>query len=213
MQEINEPVKKIARSSRWTLFLKPGSAAAFILVGLFLIGLTGFNGSGKTWSFLQDNWLMVIFKINLSSQRLPVDLLNQLNLLDIVIMLLFGVLFLALFASLRQISYIWAAIATCLPFLGLILFFITHTAGRSGLLVGGLIFAIIMLKGRVFRKSTAFTGIAASILLFFVGDLGTSLLPASNTIAILIGIGYLLWIIWFFMIGWRLMQLSREKSQ
>ena len=193
--------------------LKVGSAAAFMLMALFLIGITGISGGVNGWSFLQENWLMVLFKINASFQRASPDLLNVLNLLDIVIILLFGLLFLALFAALRNTNKIWSAITASLPFLGLILFLITHTAGRSALLVGGLIFSIIMLRSDTFNKVSAYTGIVASTLLFFAGDLGTALFPPSNVIAILIGIGYVLWIVWFFLIGRRLFRLGNEISR
>jgi hypothetical protein len=128
-------------------------------------------------------------------------------------MILFGMMSLALFAILRRNSKIWPAVAVCLPFLGIVVFLITHTAGRSGLLIGGLIFSILMLRSEVFSKVSASVGITASALLFFGGDLGTALFPPSRQIAILIGIGYVLWMAWFVLVGRRLFQPVSGKIQ
>ncbi len=178
-----------------------GSISAFLLLTLFLIGLTGIASAENKWSFLQDNWLMILFKINASFQHTSADRLNLLNLVDLVILVLFGLLFLSLYVALHRTSRIWSVIAACLPFMGLVLFLITRTAGRSALLVGGLIFSILMLWNPSFNKACATTGIVGSTLLFFIGDLGTAFLPPSDVIAVLIAIGYLLWMAWFFLIG------------
>lgn len=71
-------------------------------------------------------------------------------------------------------------------------------------MIGELIFSIITLKSNTFRKGTAYLGIVAALLLFFAGDLGTTFFSPSNPIAISISIGYLLWMIWFYLIARRL---------
>ncbi len=185
----------------WAQFIRLGGLSAYLLLALFLIGLTGIASAENKWSFLQDNWLMILFKINASFQRTSPDRLNLLNLVDLVIMVLFGLLFLSLYAALHHTSRIWSIVAASLPFLGLVLFLITRTAGRSALLVGGLIFSILMLWNSSFNKACAYTGIFGSALLFFGGDLGTAFLPPSDLIAFVIGIGYVLWMVWFFLIG------------
>jgi hypothetical protein len=189
-------------------------------MALFLFGISGLTTSGPFSSntcggcaAFQNNWLMVLFKINASSSRLPADTLTILNFLDLAIMVLFGILFLCLHAVFQRTHKIGSAIAASLPFLGLILFLITHTAGRSGLLLGGLIFSILMLGNNTFSKGCAWTGIAASSLLFFAGDLGTTFFPPSNVIAALIGIGYGLWGFWFFLVGRSLLHYGTRKSQ
>jgi hypothetical protein len=120
-------------------------------------------------------------------------------------------MFLALYVALRHTNKIWSVVAASLPFLGIAVFLITSTAGRSGLLVGGLIISIVMLRSNIFSKVSAYVGIVASALLFFAGDIGTAIFSSLNTIAILIGIGYVLWMIWFFLIGRRLFQLGHGK--
>jgi len=64
-----------------------------------------------------------------------------------------------------------------------------------------------MFRSSIFSKVSAWLGIAASTLLFFAGDIGTTIFSSSIIIAVLIGIGYLLWIVWFALIGLKLFQL------
>jgi len=127
-------------NSRWNWLFKLGGIAALILLALFLIGMTRIAAKGSQPALLQHNWLIVLFMLNIKFGGAQTDWLNILNPLDIVIMVLFGVLFLALFAILNRTSRFWSAVATSLPFLGIVVFLITHTAGRSALLIGGLIF-------------------------------------------------------------------------
>ena len=189
----------------------------------FLIGITGIITAGTQpttltgwFTPLQNNWLVVLYKLNAGFSGVQPNLLNVLNLLDIVIMILFGTMSLALYIALRQTNKIWSAVAASLPFLGILVFLVTSTAGRSGLLIGGLIFSAAMLRSHVFSKVGASMGIVASVLLFFAGDLGTAIFSASMIIAVLMGIGYVLWMIWFLLIARQLLQLGQvrlEKKQ
>ncbi len=206
--------------SRWDWLYKVGGAAALIVFILFLIGIIGIITIGPQpattnggFTPFQNNWLVVLFKLNVEFSGVHRDLLNALNLLDIVIMALVGAMFLALYVALRHTSRIWSAVAASLPFLGIPAFLVTSTAGRSGLLLGGLIISAVMLRSNSFSKVNAYVGMVASVLLFFAGDLGTTIFSSSIIIAILIGIGYVLWMIWFFLTGRRLLQLGRRESR
>ena len=204
--------------ARWNWLYKVGGAAALIVFVLFLIGMIGIitvspqPATTNGWlTPFQNNWLVVLFKLNVGFSGVQPDLLNVLNLLDIVIMALVGTMFLALYVALRRASRIWSLVATSLPFLGIPVLLITSTAGRSGLLLGGLIISAVMLRSNSFSRASAYVGMVASALLFFAGDLGTAIFSSSNIIAIFIGIGYVLWMIWFFLIGRRLFQLGQSK--
>ena len=206
--------------SRWNWLYKVGGAAALIVFVLFLIGIIGIltvspqpAATNDLFMPFQNNWLVVLFKLNARFSGVQPGLLNVLNLLDIAIMALMGAMFFALYVALRRTSKIWSAVAASLPFLGIAVFLITSTAGRSGLLVGGLIISAVMLRSNTFSKASAYVGIVASALLFFAGDLGTAIFSSSNIIAICIGIGYVLWMIWFFLIGRRLFQLGQSKPR
>jgi hypothetical protein len=206
-----KPVNPNMMNPRWTWLYTLGGSASLILLTLFVIGITGIGAPGGQLAFLQNNWLVVLFKLNIQDKFTQTGMLNILNLLDLVIMILFGLLFLSLYLALHHTHRVWSAIAASLPFLGIPLFLVTHTAGRSALLIGALIFSAIMFGSRVFSNAIAGIGVVASALLFFAGDIGTAILPPSIAIAVLISIGYVLWIIWFVLMGWRLFQLSRRN--
>jgi hypothetical protein len=206
--------------SHWKWLYRVGGVVALILFTLFLIGIIGVVREGsqptRTGDWLtpfQDNWLVILFKLNAGFSGVQSASLSVLNLLDIIIMALFGLLSVALHIALRHTHRIASLIAASLPFLGIVIFLITSTAGRSGLLLGGLIISAIMLRSDNFSKVSAYVGIAASALLFFGGDLGTAIFPASTVIAIFIGIGYVLWMIWFVQLGHRLFQLERRENR
>ena len=207
-------------NSAWKSLYRVGAAVALTVLVLFLIGIIGTiyqalqpNTTNGWFTQLQNNWLIVLFKLNAGFSGVQPDLLNVLNLLDFVIMALFCTMFLALYVALKSTSRIWSLIATSLPFLGILVFLITRTAGRSTLLIAGLIISAVMLRSKIFSKPTAYVGIVASVLLFFAGDIATAIFFSSNIIAVLIGTGYVLWMIWFNLITRTLCQLSRGISR
>lgn len=218
MTSLNRPADTETIDSHWSWLYKVGGTAALLVLVLFLFGIIGITTIGPQpatangpFTPLHNNWLVVLFKLNAGFSGVQPGLLNVLNLLDIAIMALMGVMFLALCVALRRTSKTWLLVAASLPFLGIVVFLITSTAGRSGLLVGGLIISAVMLQGHSFSRVSAYVGIVASALLFFAGDLGTAIFSSANIIAIFIGIGYVLWMIWLFLIGRRLFQLGHGK--
>ncbi len=177
------------------------------LIDLFISGLV--PGAATTWlSLLGNNWLVVLFKLNAGFNGVPYDLLYGLNPLDIAILALVATTYLGLYAALRRTSKIGALIAAIQPFLGMVLFIATKTAGRSGVMGAGLVISLVMLRSNIFSKVIAGVGILSSVLLL-VGDLSTTPGSPSNILAIFIGIGYILLTAWFFMIGRRLLQLGQ----
>ena len=96
--------------------------------------------------------------------------------------------------------------AAFLPFIGIPIFLITATAGRSNLLIGGLIISAVMLRRNIFSKVTAYVGLMASTLLFFAGDIATAIFSSSSVIAAFIAVGYMLWIIWLLLLARKLFQ-------
>jgi hypothetical protein len=204
---MEKPLNSGNMKPQWSWLLKTGCMVAWVLSVLFAIGITGVGNLYGRYAFLQNNWLIVLFKMNVRSYNAQTSMLNIFNILDLAIMVLVCILFLSLNVVLYRVHKFWSSIATSLPFLGITLFLITHTAGRSGLLIGVLIFSAVMFRSNIFGKVSAWLGIAASTLLFFAGDIGTTIFSSSIIIAVLIGIGYLLWIVWFALIGLKLFQL------
>lgn len=210
MSDMNPVTDAETADFLWKRVFKVGATAALIILFLFLIGILSIilttTNNGFTSSF--DNWLVVLFKLNTGFSGVQSGLLNVLNPLDIVLMSLFCILSLAIYRAIRHTSKIWSLVALSLPFLGIPIFLITSTAGRSTLLIGGLIFSIIMLRSSIFSKLSAYVGIVASALLFFAGDIATAIFSSSHIIAIFIGVGYVLWLAWFLLIARRLLQIG-----
>ncbi len=176
-----------------------GAVCLVIVFVLFVLGMIGIvivlidPGVASGWfTLLEDNWLVVLFKLNMGLQAS----LGILNPLDLGIMALFCLIFFALFLVLRKTSKTWSLIAMVLPFLGMPIFIITGTAGRSTLLISGLIISVVMVRCLRFNKSFVYIGILASGLLFFAGDIATAIFSSSSVIALFILVGYVLWMIW-----------------
>ena len=170
-----------------------GAIAAATLSGAFLIGILGMLSSR---SLASDNWLVILFNINLRPTSTQPSALGVVSALDVALMLLFGIVMIALYPALSSKSRTWAAIALTLPFLGLPLFFATGMAGRSAVLLAGLISSLLALRARFGRPGAAYAGALASALLLFVGDFGSALFPPLQLLAFPIAIGYILWIVW-----------------
>ena len=213
MKLMNQVADGETADAAWKGFYRVGAVATLITLALFLIGISGIISVGlqstltNGWfTQLQNNWLVVLFKLNVGFSGVQQDLLNTLNLLDTVIMILLGIVFLALYGLLKRASKIWALIAAFLPFIGIPIFLITATAGRSNLLIGGLIISAVMLRRNIFSKVTAYVGLMASTLLFFAGDIATAIFSSSSVIAAFIAVGYMLWIIWLLLLARKLFQ-------
>ena len=197
-----------------------GGAASLILLGLFLIGATaiiatiaGVPATGDSFGPLQRNWLVVLFEVNVRSSGVRSEALAVVNPLDLTIMLLFAMMAWSFYPTLRQTGRVWVLVAEALPVLGIPLFLATGTAGRSSLLVSGLMISIAMLRSDRFTKSIGYIGTTAGLLLFIGGDIATAVFRSSEAIAALIGVAYVLWVIWLGLIALRLFQFGRRDAR
>jgi len=181
-----------------------GGVSAMLVTAVLLASLLSFfvalPGLGLR------NWLVVLLELNAGTGGLPVDPLRVLNPLDFAVLVLVGITFLGLQPALRRVSRVWMAIAVAMPFAGIALFAITRLAGRSTVMGAGLVIALLMLRGTGFSRPLAYTGILANAFLL-VADFatGTSLAPLA---AALVGVGYVLLVAWFLLIGARLLGWS-----
>ncbi len=205
--------------SRWNWLYKVSGAAALILGLLFLAAIMSLIDAGlrpgtinNSLSLFQNNWLVVIFKLNAGFDGVQFDRLYGLNPLDIGIMVLVAMMYLGVYIALRRTSRIWSFVAAVMPILGIIIFIATKLAGRSGVMGAGLVISFVMLRSNIFGKMLAVLGVLACVLLL-AGDFGTTANSHSNIVAILIGVGYVLLMMWFFLIGRRLFQLGQSGSK
>lgn len=205
-----------ADSNRKILYQVGGAAAVLVsvllliaMVSLVTAGL-GFDTRGGWFPQFENNWLVVLFKLNAGFEGVHFDLLHGLNPLDIVIMALVAAMYPGLYTALKGTSRIGSILALIQPFLGIVIFIVTNTAGRSAVMGAGLVISLVMLRSNILSKAIALVGILASVSLL-VGDFSTTADAHSMTIATLIGIGYVLEMIWFLLIGRRLLQLGRAS--
>ncbi|MGE5406592.1 MAG: hypothetical protein ACM3NR_02675 [Methanosarcina sp.] len=185
---------------------------ALILGLLFIFPVPGMimppfgDGTNDWFSSFQNNWLIVIYKLHAGLISIQEDPLRGLNGLDIVIMSAFSITCLGLYINLKRISRIWSIIAYSFSLIAIVLFIITQSAGRSTLMLSILIFSFVMLKDKRQSKVTIYAGIVASIFLF-AGDLTVGM--HSKIITILFCFGYLLLIVWFFLISRTLIHIFK----
>jgi len=214
MKTTNRVTDTKTAGSRWNWLYKISGLAALIVGVLFVIGMMSLiiaglrPGAITGWlSLVQNNWLIVLFKLNAGFEGVQFNQLHGLNPLDIAILALVATMHLGLYVTLRRTSRVWSMIAAVMPFLGILLFIATKIAGRSGVMGAGLIISLVMLRSNIFGKAIAIVGILGSVLLL-AGDFGTAAESHSNLVAALVGIGYVLLMMWCFLIGRRLFQLS-----
>jgi hypothetical protein len=207
-----DAIKPKTVNTSWLGLYKVGGTAALITGILLSVAMISLISSvlhpGVIIGWLapfQNNWLIVIFKLHAGFSGVKIDQLHNLDYPDIAILALVGTMALGLYGALRKTSRFWALAALALPFLGIILFITTKTAGRSAVMGVGLIISIVMLRNKLFNQITASVGILASVLLL-AGDFSAGVLH-SIIITTLFGSGYVLLIIWIFLTAYKLFQL------
>jgi hypothetical protein len=200
--------------SHWSWLYNVSGETALLLGVLFLVAMISFittglrSGTTNGWlALIQNNWLVVLFKLNAGLEEMQFDRLYGLNALDIAILVLVAITVLGLCFALRQTSRVWSIVAAVIPFLGIGLFISTKLAGRSAVMGAVLVISFVMLRSKIFSKIIAISGILASIFLL-AGDFGTSETTHSSTVTLLVGIGYVLLMGWFFLVGRKLLLLS-----
>ncbi len=194
-------------TTAWKVLYKIARAGILIVFILFLMGIIGLIGDFQPDTIsgrIANNWLFKLFKLNAGING---ESIYVFNLLDILIMGLVGIMWLALYPALRKVSKIWSIVSISEPFLGMVIFSITHSAGRSGVLSAVLTISIIMLWSNNFSKITAYMGILAGGLLL-TGDILSTF--SLFIIVIIIAIGYILIMIWYIMIALKFFQLSKK---
>jgi hypothetical protein len=144
-----------------------------------------------------QNWLVVLFQINLRGDVLGPAPLHFIYPHDAVLLLLVGATFLPRWRVLAKVSRVWTLIAVAMPPAGIVLLEVTKLAGRCSLMGAGLVVGFLMLKGANHRF-LACLGILANALLL-AGDLATGgRVPAVGGV---VATGYVLVTVWYLLIA------------
>jgi hypothetical protein len=162
----------------------------------------------KLVSLISNNWLLKIFKLQAHIINNH-DILLGINLYDIGIILLFILVCLALFEKFKFQYKVWFSISISLMVLGLVVFIITNLAGRSAFMASGLIISSLFFSNNIHSKVAGFTGIIANVLLLtadFTVDANIKIIP------FLFGVGYILLIVWIFMIARILTMTEKDPT-
>jgi len=186
----------------WQGIYKIGGIAALVVGLILAVALI------PVPSIFQENFLVLIFKLHAGITGIQEASLEGFHPLDFCILMLVGMIFLALYPILIQTNKTWAMIATRLPFIGLVLYIITQDIGRSGILAAGFVVAFILLKNDNFSKKISYLGILANGCLL-IGDIGI-VFGYGKSLVLFIGVGYIVLILWFGLISWRLFQISED---
>ncbi len=195
------------RVGKWLLIIASASALGAGL--LFLAGLSVLRDpyAGSLLTQLGNNWLVTIFRLLAGDAGIQASELYRLNALDLILLLLIAVTQAGLYHALHTRRRTLALIALVQPPLGMLLFLLTHSAGRCAVMGAGLVISVAMLISPIFSKWTGWMGLLASILLL-AGDFGTASAP-NSILAITTGVGYILLTGWLFVVARRLLQLTR----
>ena len=224
-----------------------GGAAALICAVIYLITLGVYipaNRAGPPPGTVLE-WLTLF-------QTSPLTALFFLGLADILIMILWGPMALALYSALRQANKTWSIIATAFVFVGMAVYLATNTAfsmlslshryaaaegdqaavvaaGQAMLAVSegtgqytgmplvwlaGAILSAVMLRSKAFGKATAWVGIVGLGLLVasipFAGYTTTGPMTAARSAVVAVTYigGGLLSLVWYILVGLRLLKLD-----
>jgi len=78
--------------------------------------------------------------------------------------------------------------------------------------IAGLLMSVVMLKGKVFSKAAALSGIIGFTMLM-IFEVISSFMPTLNEIGMVIAMGGgILNVIWMILLGWKLIQLARQEE-
>ena len=191
------------KHSAWKYMNIIGGTAILILTAFFLIAIieiiTGW------FELFQNNFIIQLIKIH--AEIIDEELLVGINSLDMTILILFTIMTITLYPVLNQINKAWTIIALSQPFIGITLFIITQEPGRTVVFSTGLTISIIFLRSDIFNKKIAYIGILANSLLL-IQDLSLAFFY-SIVMGIIMSIGYIILILFYILIAWKLYILTK----
>ena len=189
-------------NSFYNALFKYGAFASITILAILVITLISqllsFLFTDNILFTFFDNWLTRILKLSfgLSKDNL---LLYSFNPFDFIILILTGFIIYAISFTFNKTRKVVSLFASAMLFVGIIILIITHLAGRSSLMASVLICSICMINNRHFNNFIVISGILSGILLL-LGDITLGVL-ISLFISILFLFGYLILILWYFLVA------------
>jgi hypothetical protein len=146
-------------------------------------------------------WLLVLHDVNAGRSGVTPDALRGVQPVDVVLLLLATLAYAGFWPRLGTVHPVWLALAIAQPLVGVVLLLVTRHVGRSGLLGGALVVAVLMVVEDVWRVA-GWLGIAGSLLLL-VGDFGTGT-RTDRLLAWAVAGGYGALFVWFWLVSFLL---------
>jgi len=85
---------------------------------LFLIAILSLIAVNSTSSPIENNWLVLLYKINAGYAGFQFDRLQGVRFIDVLILILAVFTFLGIAAAHQGAARLWSIVSTVLPFLG-----------------------------------------------------------------------------------------------
>lgn len=175
-----------------------GGVSAFLAAATLVVGIVGLVRRASR----VRPWLAVMFGINAGVGDVSQASLRVINPVDVGLLLLAGITFMGFWPGPGG-SQAWVTgLAIALPLAGIPLLVATRLAGRSGLMGGGFVLAVLMLFAARW-VALGSVGVLANASLL-VGDFALTG-RRSMTAAACMGVGYVVLIGWLVGIGVRLL--------
>lgn len=159
-----------------------GGVAGAATAATLVIGLVG----GAKHRPVPTPWLLVLVRVNAGRPGSTLDALHVVRAVDVVLLLLSAATYAGFWPGPGSPAVGWMGLAVAQPVLGVVLLLLTRLSGRSALMGGGLVLAVLMVvDGR--WAAGGWLGAGACVLLL-IGDLGTTGRPSRvRTAALVVG--------------------------
>lgn len=168
-----------------------GAAAAIVEAAILLAGIAAVATNRA--SSLRP-WLLVLFGINAGRRGISMETLRGVPAVDVALLALAASSYGAFWPGPGSSHPAWMVLALGQPLVGIPLLMLTRQVGRSGLMGGGLVLALLMVVDGEWAGA-GWLGVAATLLLL-VGDFGTTGRP-SRVLAGVVAVGYAALVAWF----------------
>jgi hypothetical protein len=194
---------KSTKSSK--IILSICSLILSVVISLSIVNILAklFGIAYPKWiSDMLNTWISLFIQLNLNiTTRNEIQVLH---FVDFVVFVLCGTIYFILFLFIKKgkgiIWYIFSIFGLINFPLGVILLFITHSGGRTGILVASVIFSIFVLLDKTMKKGTGLIGVISSVLILGGCDV-LSLQSTNLVVGYIILLGYCCWIIWFILLA------------